>query len=49
MADFAEIGRWYAGLAALPAWQDATAASDTAMRGLRAKLGSRAPLLQPKP
>ncbi|MBV9538399.1 MAG: glutathione S-transferase family protein [Acidisphaera sp.] len=49
VADFPEIGRWYAGLAALPAWQDATAASDTAMRGLRAKLGSRAPLLQPKP
>jgi hypothetical protein len=30
LARFSEIGRWYEGLAALPAWQDAVAARDAA-------------------
>jgi len=30
LARFSEIGRWYEGLAALPAWQDAVAAKDAA-------------------
>jgi glutathione S-transferase len=34
---FSEIGRWYEGLAALPAWQDAVAAKDAAMAAWFAK------------
>jgi glutathione S-transferase len=30
LARFSEIGRWYEGLAVLPAWQDAVAAKDAA-------------------
>ena len=31
LAHFAEIGRWYEGLSALPGWRDAIAAKDAAM------------------
>jgi glutathione S-transferase len=31
LARFAEIGRWYEGLSALPSWRDAVAAKDAAM------------------
>jgi glutathione S-transferase len=34
---FCEIGRWYEGLAALPAWRDAVAARDAAMAAWLAK------------
>jgi glutathione S-transferase len=37
LARFREIGRWYEGLAALPAWQDAVAARDAAMAAWLAK------------
>jgi glutathione S-transferase len=37
LARFSEIGRWYEGLAALPAWQDAVAAKDAATAAWLAK------------
>ena len=37
LARFAEIGRWYEGLAVLPAWRDAVAAKDAAMAAWLAK------------
>jgi glutathione S-transferase len=37
VARFSEIGRWYEGLAALPAWQDAVAAKDAATAAWFAK------------
>jgi glutathione S-transferase len=37
LARFSEIGRWYEGLAALPAWQDAVAAKDAALAAWFAK------------
>ena len=37
LARFSEIGRWYEGLAALPAWQDAVAARDAATTAWFAK------------
>ena len=37
LARFAEIGRWYEGLAALPGWRDAVAAKDAAMAAWFAK------------
>src|SRR6516225_2250832 len=37
LARFSEIERWYEGMAALPAWQDAVAAKDTAMAAWLAK------------
>jgi glutathione S-transferase len=42
LARFSEIGRWYEGLAALPAWQDAVAAKDAAMAAWLAANGDRA-------
>jgi glutathione S-transferase len=42
LARFFEIGRWYEGLAALPAWQDAVAAKDAAMAAWLAANGDRA-------
>jgi glutathione S-transferase len=33
LARFSEIGRWYEGLAALPAWQDAVAAKESLRTG----------------
>jgi glutathione S-transferase len=40
LARFSEIGRWYEGLSALPAWRDAVAAKDAATAAWLAK-GSR--------
>jgi glutathione S-transferase len=37
LARFSEIGRWYEGLAALPAWRDAAAAKDAATAAWLAK------------
>jgi len=37
LACFSEIGRWYEGLAALPAWQDAVTAKDAATAAWLAK------------
>ncbi len=40
VGDFPEIVRWYKGLSALPAWQEAVAAKDAAMAAWRAKNAS---------
>jgi glutathione S-transferase len=40
VADFPEIIRWYNGLAALPAWQEALAANDAAMAAWKSKRAS---------
>jgi glutathione S-transferase len=45
LARFCEIGRWYEGLAALPAWQDAVAAKDAATAAWFAKGRENAQLL----
>jgi glutathione S-transferase len=42
LARFSEIGRWYEGLAALPAWRDAVAAQDAAIAAWLAVNGDRA-------
>jgi glutathione S-transferase len=40
VGNFVEILRWYTGLAALPAWQDALAAKDAAMAAWQSKRAS---------
>ena len=40
VGDFAEIVRWYQGLAALPAWREALAARDAAMAPWQSKIAS---------
>jgi glutathione S-transferase len=40
VGDFPEILRWYNGLAALPAWQEALAANDAAMTAWKSKRAS---------
>jgi glutathione S-transferase len=42
VASFSEIGRWYEGLAKLPAWRDALAAQDSAMSAWLAANGNKA-------
>ena len=41
LARFSEIGRWYDGLAALPAWRDAVAAKENAMAAWLAANGDK--------
>ncbi|MGH7125296.1 MAG: glutathione S-transferase family protein [Stellaceae bacterium] len=41
IGNFPEIGRWYEGLAALPAWRQALAARDAAMAALQSRLAQR--------
>jgi glutathione S-transferase len=40
VGDFAEIVRWYQGLAALPAWREALATRDAAMAAWQSKIAS---------